>query len=167
MHKKVLAEQALYHGDVKMPAGWEINQEQFTSDILESKYSKSEFKFSKNYDRLNTFVTEHLNMKFDLRLCQKETWGNIYKPKQTTKQMLEADLMNLRASADFVLLYGVKVKDCTVHISYDDNRVKDKTWSIPLTDNKFLVFPATNPYYIENNQTDFLNFIHVTTYTIA
>ena len=106
-------------------------------------------------------------MKFDLHLCQKETWGNIYKPREITKQMLEADLMDLKSSADFVLLYAVKVKDCNVHISYDDNRVKDKTWSMPLTNNKFIVFPATNLYHIENNQPDSLNFIHVITYTFS
>lgn len=166
MHKKVLAEQALYHGDVKMPVDWELNQEQFTSDILESKYTRNQFKFSKDHDRLNSYIIEHMNLKHKTSVCQIETWGNIYKPKEVTKLMLEADLMNLKSSPDFVLLYGVKVKDCVVHINYDDNRKKDNTWSIPLTDNQFIMFPSTNTYHIENNQNDSLNFIQVITYTL-
>jgi len=167
MHKKVLTEQSLYYGDVKMPAGWEINPDQLTSDIFESKYTRDQLKFSKNRDRLNQFIVEHIRLKYDLCLCQKETWGNIYKPKEFTNPLLEADLMNLNESPDFTLLYGISVKDCKVHINYDDNRIKDKTWSISLNNNQFVMFPSTNTYRIENNQTDSLNFVNIITYILT
>jgi hypothetical protein len=62
------------------------------------------------------------------------------------------------------LLYGVKVKDCTVRINYDDNRKKGRSWDIALTNNKFIMFPSTNMYYIINDQKDSLNFILTITY---
>ena len=37
MHKNILTEQALYYGDVKMPKGFEINQDKLKSQILQSK----------------------------------------------------------------------------------------------------------------------------------
>ena len=45
-----------------------------------------------------------------LILINKETWGNIYKPAETTIPLLNIDnLVDLRNSPDFTLLYGVKV----------------------------------------------------------
>ena len=167
MQKKVLTEQALYYGDVAMPKDWDIDRDKLSGDILQSVIQNKDFPFSRTFDMLNTYMRDHINLDYGFTLVNKETWGNIYKPSETTIPLLNIDPVDLRNSPDYTLLYGVKVKDCTVHISYDNNRVKDKTWSIPLTNNKFLVFPATNTYYIENNQTDSLNFIHVTTYTIA
>jgi hypothetical protein len=88
----------------------------------------------------------------------------MYKPNQQTIPLLNIDPVDLRNSPDFVLLYGVKVKDCMVRIHFDDNRRKGRSWDIPLTDNQFIMFPSTNMYYITNNQKDSLNFIQTIKY---
>ena len=62
------------------------------------------------------------------------------------------------------MLYGVHVKDCMVRIHYDHNRRAGRSWDIPLTNNKFLLFPSTNMYCITNNQKDSMNFIQTITY---
>ena len=72
--------------------------------------------------------------------------------------------MDLRNSPDFTLLYGVKVKDCMVRIHYEDNRRKGRSWDIPLINNRFIMFPSTNMYYLTNNQKDSLNFVQTITY---
>jgi hypothetical protein len=94
----------------------------------------------------------------------KETWGNIYKPSETTIPLLDIDPVDLRNSPDFTLLYGVKVKDCMVRIHYEDNRRKGRSWDIPLKNNMFIMFPSTNMYYLTNNQKDSLNFVQTITY---
>ena len=94
----------------------------------------------------------------------KETWGNIYKPSETTIPLLNIDPVDLRNSPDYTLLYGVKVKDCMVRIHFEDNRRKGRSWDIPLTNNKFIMFPSTNMYYLTNNQKDSLNFVQTITY---
>ena len=164
MQKQILSEQALYYGDVEMPKGWDIDRDKLSSDILQSVVQKKDFPFSRTFDILNTYMRDHINLDYEFTLVNKETWGNIYKPGETTVPLLNIDPVDLRNSPDFTLLYGVKVENCMVRIHYDDNRRKGRSWDIPLTDNKFIMFPSTNMYYITNNQKDSLNFVQTITY---
>ena len=159
MHKKVLSEIGLYYGDVAMPKGFEIDREQLQSDILSSNINNKDLPFSKNWDMLNTYLREHINVEYNFTLINKETWGNIYKPKEISIPLLNIDPVDLRNSPDYVLLYGVNVKDCSVRIHYDANRRAGRSWDIPLKNNQFIMFPSTQMYYITNNQKDSLNFI--------
>lgn len=164
MDKKVLSEQALYYGDVKMPKHWQIDRTKLSLDILQSKLTNLQFPFSKTWDKLNTYIRDYISLKHELTLINKETWGDIYKPTEITPPLLHIDPVDLKNSPDFILLYGLKVEDCVVKIHYEDNRRKGRSWNIPLTNNKFIMFPSTNMYYITNNQKDNLNFIQTITY---
>ena len=159
MKKKVLSEIGLYYGDVAMPKGFEINRNQLQEDILKSQIHNKEFPFSRNWDMLNTYIREHINVEYELSLVNKETWGNVYKPKEISIPLLNIDPVDLRNSPDYTLLYGVNVKDCSVRIHYDDNRRAGRSWDIPLENNTFIMFPSTQMYYLTNNQKDSLNFI--------
>jgi len=44
-------------------------------------------------------------------------------------------------------------------IEYDDNRRKNRTWHIPIKDNHFIIFPATNKYSFSPNTSTGLNII--------
>jgi hypothetical protein len=164
MEKKVLSEIALYHGDVAMPKYWEIDPIELAHHTLHSQLQNKEFLYSKTWDKLNTYIREHIRLEYNIQLINKKTWGNIYSPRETTIPLLNVDPVDLRNSPDYTLLYGVKVKDCTVRINYDDNRKKGRSWDIALTNNKFIMFPSTNMYYIINDQKDSLNFILTITY---
>ena len=164
MEKKVLTEQALYYGDVSMPNGFEINSDKFKADILQAKLENNNFKFSKNWDRLNTFIKDYINLKHRISLVNKSTFGNFYKPFTLTEPSLQIDPVDLRNSPDFVLLYGVQVKDCFIKIFYDDNRRKGRSWDVELKNNMFVMFPSTNMYIIGNNDSKDLNFIQTITY---
>ena len=159
MQKKVLSEIALYYGDVAMPKGFEIDRDKLQSDILKSQINNKEFPYSREWDKLNTYVREHINVEYSFQLVNKETWGNVYKPKELSIPLLNIDPVDLRNSPDYTLLYGVNIKDCSVRIHYDDNRRAGRSWDIPLKNNQFIMFPSTNMYYITNNQKDSLNFI--------
>ena len=113
---------------------------------------------------LNTYLREHINVEYGFTLINKQTWGNTYKPQELSIPLLNIDPVDLRNSPDFTLLYGVKVDNCSVRIHYDDNRRKGRSWDISLTNNKFIMFPSTNMYYLTNNQTSSLNFIQTITY---
>ena len=164
MQKKVLTEQALYYGDVAMPKGFEIDRDKLQSDTLKSQINNKEFPYSREWDKLNTYLREHINVEYGFQLVNKETRGNVYKPKEISIPLLNIDPVDLRNSPDYTLLYGVNVKDCSVRIHYDDNRRAGRSWDMPLTNNKFIMFPSTQMYYITNNQQDSLNFIHTITY---
>jgi hypothetical protein len=147
MQKKVLSEQSLFYGDIDMPKGFEIDQEKLTNDILQSTFNSKEFPFSRTWDMLNTYMRDHIGLEYGINLVNKSTWGNIYKPNETTIPLLNIDPVDLRNSPDFTMLYGVKVKDCNVRIHYEDNRRKGRSWDIELKDNMFIMFPSTNMYY--------------------
>tara|TARA_R100000687_G_scaffold94_1_gene77 strand:+ start:102 stop:611 length:510 start_codon:yes stop_codon:yes gene_type:complete len=164
MEKKVLSEISLYYGQVEMPKGFEIDQKKLQTDILKAQVQNIKFLFSRTWDMLNTYMREHINLEYGFRLANKETWGNIYKPQEISIPLLNIDPVDLKNSPDYTLLYGVKVKDCSVRIHYDDNKRAGRSWDIPLTNNQFIMFPSTNMYYITNNQKDSLNFIHTITY---
>jgi hypothetical protein len=164
MQKKVLTEQALYYGDVAMPKGWDIDRDKLSGDILQSSFTNREFPFSRTWDMLNTYMRDHIGLEYGINLVNKNSWGDIYKPNQISKPLLDVDPVDLRNSPDFTLLYGVKVDKCWVRIHYEDNRRKGRSWDIPLENNKFIMFPSTNMYYITNDQKDSLNFIQTITY---
>ena len=164
MQKKVLTEQSLYYGNVSMPEHWEIDRVELSHHILHSSLTNEELKFSRTYDKLNTYIKDFIRVKHDIILINKSAWGNIYKPTETTIPLLNIDPVDLRNSPDFTMLYGVKVKDCNVRIHYEDNRRKGRSWDIELKNNMFIMFPSTNMYYITNNQKDSLNFVQTITY---
>ena len=164
MQKKVLTEQSLFYGDIDMPKGFEIDQEKLTNDILQSTFNTKEFPFSRTWDMLNTYMRDFIGLDYGINLINKSTWGNIYKPAETTIPLLNIDPVDLRNSPDFTMLYGVKVKDCFVRIHYEDNRRKGRSWDIELKNNMFIMFPSTNMYYLINNQKDSLNFVRTITY---
>ena len=159
MKKKVLSEIALYYGDVEMPQGFEIDRDKLQEDILKSRINNKEFPFSREWDKLNTYMREHINVEYGFQLVNKETWGNVYKPQEISVPLLNIDPVDLRNAPDYTLLYGVNVKDCSVRIHYDDNRRAGRSWDMPLTNNKFIMFPSMQMYYITNNQKDSLNSI--------
>ena len=164
MQKKVLSEIALYYGDVAMPKDWDIDRDKLLNDILQSVIQNKDFPFSRTWDMLNTYIREHINLEYDINLINIDTWGNMYKPQETSQPFINVDPVDLRNSPDFTLLYGVKVKDCMVRIHYENNRRKGRSWDIELKDNMFIMFPSTNMYYITNNQKDSLNFVQTITY---
>ena len=163
MQKKVLTEQALYYGDVAMPKGFEIDRDKLSGDILQSSFTNRQFPFSRTWDMLNTYMRDHIGLKYGINLVNKKLGVIFTNQNQTSIPLLDVDPVDLRNSPDFTLLYGVKVKSW-VRILYDDNRRKGRSWDIPLTNNKFIMFPSTNMYYITNEQKDSLNFVQTITY---
>jgi hypothetical protein len=164
MQKKVLTEQSLFYGYVSMPKDWEIDRIELSHHILHSSLTDQELQFSKTYDKLNTYMRDFIGVKHNINLINKSTWGNIYKPNETTIPLLNIDPVDLRNSPDFTMLYGVKVEGCMVRIYYDDNRRKGRSWDIELKNNMFIIFPSTNMYCLTNTQKDSLNFVQTITY---
>jgi len=164
MQKKVLSKIDLHYGTIDMPKGFEIDRDKIQKDILNSQITDSPFPFSREWDKLSTYIREHMNLEYQFTLVNKETWGNVYKPQEISIPLLNIDPIDLRGSPDYTFLYGVNVKDCSVRIHYEDNRRKGKSWDIELTNNKFLMFPSTCMYYLTNNQKDSLNFVQTITY---
>jgi|TARA_R110002020_G_scaffold391137_3_gene601547 hypothetical protein len=162
MKKITLSEQSLYYGDVDMPKGWDIDREEIAKNIILAE--GKDLPFLKASDILNTYLQEHINLEYDLNIINKKIFGDIYDINERSKPLLEIDPVDLKNSPDFTLLYGVEVENCMVKIFYDDNRRKGRSWEIPLTNNKFIMFPSTNLYFITNSQKQNKNIVQTMTY---
>ena len=101
MQKKVLTEQSLFYGDIDMPKGFEIDQEKLTNDILQSTFNTKEFPFSRTWDMLNTYMRDFIGLDYGINLINKSTWGNIYKPNETTIPLLNIGGVVITAKGEY------------------------------------------------------------------
>jgi hypothetical protein len=162
INKKILSEISLYYGTIKMPNGFEIKKEELVKNITLSNYYKDiEYPFSKEWDKLKSFLTDFFSIEHKLLLIPKETFGNYYEKNEISKPLLHVNPADFRNSPDFVFLYGVEIepKTCEIIIYYDDNRRKGNIKKIFLENNEFIMFPSSQMYYVKNNKNSYLNFI--------
>ena len=162
--QNILSKIDLYYGDISMPKGFEIDKDILQQDILTHIFQDCPFPFSKEWDKLNTYLREHINLEYGFTLVNKLTTGLIFKPNESNFPECENNKVDLRNSPDYVMLYGVNVENCSLRIYYDNNRRAGRSWDISLKNNKFIMFPSTLIYHISNNQKDKLNFILKTSY---
>ena len=162
--QNILSKIDLYYGDISMPTDFEIDKDQLQKDILTSIIQDCKFPFSKEWDKLNTYLREHINLVYNIPLINMLTTGFMFKPNESNFPEYENNKVDLRNSPDYVMLYGVNVENCSIRIYYDDNRRAGRSWDIELKNNKFIMFPSTLVYHISNNQKEKLNFILKTTY---
>jgi hypothetical protein len=171
MNKKILSEIALYTGSVKLPDPIKIDLESLKADILlycTNNTLNDQFPFSKNISILDTYIRDFINLEHSIRFVQKHMMGDIYKPGEYSFPLIQADIMNLQNSCDFVVLYGVSVceNSCKVRIEYDNNRIKNNYIDVLLKTNSFIIFPSTLVYYVTPNTSENLNYILTSTYEL-
>jgi len=164
INKNILSQIDLYSGTISMPKGFEIDKNTLQTDIITQQVHDCPFPFSREWDKLNTYLREHIALEYNFTLVNKLTTGYMFKPDEISYPEKDVDELDLRNSPDYTMLYGVSLNNCSVRIYYDSNRRKSRSWDIPLENNKFLIFPSTQQYVITNKQKDNLNLILKTTY---
>ena len=150
-----------------MPKGFELDNSSFVKDIFLSQFY-TDYKAPANIEqqRLHTYINEFIYLKFKIKLISHNSYGLFFEKNEKSKPILEVDRLNLRESPDYVMLYGAEIdnKSCTVNIKYDDNRRVDCSWDIPLLQNRFIIFPSTQEYIINNEGNKHLNFVKITNF---
>ena len=180
MHKKVLTEVDLYTGEIAMPKGFEIDRNKIKHDILKSfviedrinnnpkTYSYKNYKvpFSQPLQWMQDYMRDHWKVEYGFTLVPKDMHGKILHPKEKSVLMHSVDPVDLRNSPDYTFIYAVDVEpnSCECIIEYDDNRRKNRTWHLPIKNNNFIMFPATQRYMITENTSNKLNTIVVINY---
>ena len=162
--QNLLSKIDLYYGNISMPKGFEIDREVLKKDILTHNIQDCVFPFSKEWDKLNTYLREHIFLEYGFTIINKLTTGLMFKPNESNFPECENNKVDLKNSPDYVMLYGVDLENTNVRIYYNDNRRAGRSWDIELQNNNFIIFPSTLIYHISNNQKDKLNFILKTTY---
>jgi len=177
MLKKVLSEIDIYVDKVGVI---KIDRNKIKNDILDSfawnkrlsknkkdySYHDLEVTYSKPLAWLKDYIRDHFHVDYHKTLVGKKDWGNIYSPQESSLARHQVDLVDLRNSPDYTCIYGLDVaKDsCELVIEYNDNRRKGRTWHIPLHNNKFIIFPSTQRYFISTNNSKQLNIFLTMTY---
>jgi|13_taG_2_1085334.scaffolds.fasta_scaffold16348_3 hypothetical protein len=170
IEKKIITAVPLFTGNVDMPKGWHLEKDEMVKNItIKNYYEDVKDKFYKTIDRLETFIREYMHVDHRRHITRGDghyPYGRYYEKNEISKPMLEVNPFNLKASPDWVCLYGVEIDpgSCKIIITYNDNRKKGKKWIVDLETNKFVMFPATLEYYIENKNNSYLNYIQTLTY---
>jgi len=167
MQKKVLSEIDLYTDTVHVI---KIDRKKIKNDILNSfasekrlsknkkdySYQDFEVPFSQPLQWLKDYIRDHFRVDYAKTLINKKEWGNVYGPHEFSITRHQVEPLLLRNSPDYTCLYGVDVANdsCELVIEYDDNRRKNRTWHIPLENNRFIIFPSTQRYFISQNKSN-------------
>ncbi len=175
MQKVVLSEISLIHGFVDMPKGFEINRTKIKNDIIKSfvdkkrinsnpkSYSYKDYTvpFSQPLQWLKDYLRDNIRVEHDFTLILKSEHGNVLHPKEQLVLRNQIEPVNLINSPDYTLIYVVHCEknSCELVIEYDDNRRKNRTWILPVHNNHFYMFPATQKYFITENNSKQLNVI--------
>ena len=115
---------------------------------------------------MQDYMRDHWKVEYGFTLVPKDMHGKILHPKEKSVLMHSVDPVDLRNSPDYTFIYSVDVEldSCECIIEYDDNRRKNRTWHLPVKNNHFIMFPATQRYMITENKSDKLNTILVINY---
>ena len=173
MQKVVLSEINLIHGSVDLPKGFEINREKIKNDIIKSfidqkrintnlkaySYEDYEVPFSQPLQWFKDYIRDNIRVEHEFTLIEKSQHGNVFHPKEQSFLRYNIEPVDLRNSPDYTLIYVLDcAKDsCELVIEYDDNRRKNRTWHLPVHNNHFYMFPATQKYFITKNNSKQLN----------
>ena len=181
-HKQILSEISIIHGSVDMPKNFEINRRLLKESIVYSNLiSKEDAKLNTFYlpypryavnfptkvvGMLNAYITEYIFLNHKLNLRNLDVWGNVFLPNEHYNFIKHIDTLDLRNSADYIMLYGVDITDPNSKIifHYNDNRKKDREFTMPLKSNQFIIFPSTLSHTITKNKSEDLNTVLTISY---
>ncbi|MAL45874.1 hypothetical protein [Hyphomonas sp.] len=172
MKKLVVSEISIIYGTVDSPKGFEIDRKKIKNDIINSsvtnqKFNNSDYKvpFSQPLQWFQDYIRDFFKSEHNQTLIPKLNFAYLLNEGQTSINRNTVDLVDLKNSPDYTLLYGVDIEDkIDVTIEYNDNRRANRSWTIPLQNNKFIIFPSMQRFFISENKSKKIQTILLTTY---
>lgn len=178
MYKKILSQTILFEGEIKLPKHHEVDRYLIKSDILYSKINQRtvsqnpyhfafgdyEINSSKPLELVRAYFHEKARVYHNLVLEPRLSFGNVFDPKQQSFFRNMIDPTNIKDSPDFVMIYGVDVKDASVVLETQNKRGINELSSYPIENNKFIAFPSYVRFFINENDSFNTNVFLTTTY---
>ena len=181
MQKVVLSEIDCISGFIESPKGFEINRDVIKNDIIKSyinedRISKKEkdftyydykVNFSKPLQWYKDYLRDHFRIQHYKTLIPNLDFRIVLDKNQNTFSRNLVEPLDLLHAPDYTCIYGVDVDDeeqLEVVIHYDDNRRVNRTWHVPVLNNKFIIFPSMQRFYITENKSNKLQTILISTY---
>ena len=181
MKKQVVSEIDIVSGTIDCPKGFEINRDKIKNDIITSfinqkrisnnerdfAYTDYQVPFSQPLQWYRDYLRDHFRLEYNKTLIPKLDFGIILDKKQQSHNRNIVEPLDLLHAPDYSCVYGVDIDDeeqLEIVIHYDDNRRVNRTWHIPLQNNKFVIFPSMQRFYISENKSSKLQTILISTY---
>ena len=181
MKKQVVSEIDIVSGTIDSPKGFKIDREKIKNDIItsfinqdrisknEKDFSYTDYKvpFSQPLQWLKDYLRDHFRIEHNKTLIPKLDFGIILDKQQQSHNRNLVEPLDLLHAPDYTCVYGVDIDDeeqLEVVIHYDDNRRVNRTWHVPLQNNKFIIFPSMQRFYITENKSSKLQTILISTY---
>ena len=181
MKKQVVSEIDIVSGTIDSPKGFEINRDKIKNDIIASfitqkrisnnekdyAYTDYQVHVSQPLQWLKDYLIDHYKVEYQKTLIPKLDFGIILDKKQQSHNRNLIEPLDLLHAPDYTCVYGVDIDDeeqLEVVIHYDDNRRVNRTWHVPLQNNKFIIFPSMQRFYITENKSSKLQTILISTY---
>tara|TARA_Y100001972_G_scaffold43742_1_gene53835 strand:+ start:535 stop:1086 length:552 start_codon:yes stop_codon:yes gene_type:complete len=180
MKRVVLSEIDIISGTIDSPKGFEINRNKIKNDIINSfinqkrisnnekdfAYTDYQVPFSQPLQWLKDYLRDHFRVEYNRTLVPKLDFGLVLDKKQQSHNRNLIEPLNLLNSPDYICIYGIDINEdqLKVVIHYDDNRRANRTWHIPLHNNKFIIFPSMQRFFISENKSSKLQTILISTY---
>jgi len=181
MQKVVLSEIDCISGLIESPKGFEIDRDRIKNDIIKSyvnqerisnkerDFSYNDYKvpFSQPLQWYKDYLRDHFRVEHNKTLIPKLDFGIVLDKNQNTFSRNLVEPLDLLHAPDYTCIYGVDVDDeeqLEVVIHYDDNRRVNRTWHVPLLNNKFIIFPSMQRFFIKGNKSSKLQTVLISTY---
>ena len=87
---------------------------------------------------MQDYMRDHWRAEYNFTLVPKNMHGQVLHPEEQSFLRYHIDPVDLRNSPDYTFIYVVDVEpdSCECIVEYDDNRRKNRTWHLPIKNNK-------------------------------
>ena len=177
MERNTLSESTMDHGFIKgstIPRDF-LRVKIFEGFVIDKRVSQNKkdysyedytFAFSSEFQWVQDYIRDHFKALHHKSLVPDKEWGNLYSPRESSLSRHQINPWDLKNSPDYTCIYVVDMaKDsCELVIEYDDNRRQHNTWHVSLENNKVVIFPSTQRYFITSNNGSQMNVFLTFTY---
>ena len=144
--------------------------------MMSNRYKDNQYWYMSEYVKVpyhqhiqwtQDYLRDHFRIEHDKTLIPKLDFGIILDKKQQSHNRNLVEPLDLLHAPDYTCVYGVDIDDeeqLEVVIHYNDNRRVNRTWHVPLHNNKFIIFPSMQRFYISENKSSKLQTILISTY---
>lgn len=177
MKKVILNQEVLYYDFVNCPKGYEIDRHQIRHEMmwgyLNSKkehptLTQYPMRHCLSFDYLGEYIRDFLGqfVEHQFKLVFKQRFGYILKQDEYVASRNDIDILDIKASPVYTLVYGVELEDHSSNLIIHHNikKTPNCTWSIPMQNNKFIIFPSHLNYEITSNNSKLNSFYLIQTY---
>ena len=162
MHKVILNEESIFFDFVNSPKNFEINRDEIKHGIM---YGYINNKNLNQYpvdhclpldyfeEYIQHFFTQKINYEFNIVLRNK--YGFLLKQDESVSLKNDINILDLKHSPDYTLIYGVELEDMSSNliVHHNNKKIPNCTWTIPMQNNKFIIFPSHLNYEITKNMS--------------